>query len=147
MRVERCTDLRLCHAVLRRSPFVDQALLRRRRADGLGALEPVTPTDPALFPLDDPADRLDPVAEPRASRRRVAASPQRGRLGLLLAAESSGALVAAEMTARRAAVAGRRARAAAHRAARPPAGRRAAPRRRSSGWPAEIRAALRGARA
>ena len=27
VRVERCTDLRLTHAVLRRSPFVDQVLL------------------------------------------------------------------------------------------------------------------------
>jgi DNA polymerase-1 len=98
VRIERCTDLRLCHAILRRSPFVDQSLLRDADADAWRALEPVTPAVPALFPLDDPADRLDPVAELARQQAAVAASPQRGRLGLLLAAESSGALVAAEMT-------------------------------------------------
>ena len=98
VRVERCTDLRLSHAVLRRSPFVDQSLLRGDDADAWNALAPITPADPALFPLDDPADRLDPMAEHDRQQAAVAASPQRGRLGLLLAAESSGALVAAEMT-------------------------------------------------
>ena len=68
------------------------------RPPGWDALQPVTATDPALFPLDDPADRLDPVAEHERQQAALAASPERGRLGLLLAAESSGALVAAEMT-------------------------------------------------
>jgi DNA polymerase-1 len=98
LRVERCTDLRLTHAVLRRSPFVDQAVLAGADTEGWDALQPVTATDPALFPLDDPADRLDPVAEHVRQRSALAASAERGRLALLLAAESSGALVAAEMT-------------------------------------------------
>ena len=98
VRVGRCTDLRLTHAVLRRSPFVDQALLAGGDTTGWDTLEPVTATDSALFPLDDPADRLDPVAEHQRQRAALAASPERGRLALLLAAESSGALVAAEMT-------------------------------------------------
>jgi len=98
VRVERCTDLRLCHAVLRRSPFVDQALLAADETAGWDRLQPVVAADPALFPLDDPADRLDPEAELARQDRALAASPERGRLGLLLAAESSGALVAAEMT-------------------------------------------------
>ncbi|WP_258373082.1 bifunctional 3'-5' exonuclease/DNA polymerase, partial [Modestobacter versicolor] len=98
VRVERCVDLRLCHAVLRRSPFVDQAVLRGPDAEGWRALEPVVPGDPALFPLADPADRLDPAAEHDRQQAALAASAQRGRLGLLLAAECSGALVAAEMT-------------------------------------------------
>jgi len=98
VRVERCTDLRLTHAVLRRSPFVDQALLAGDDTPGWDALQPVTATDPALFPLDDPADRLDPAAEHERQQAALAASGERGRLGLLLAAESSGALVAAEMT-------------------------------------------------
>jgi DNA polymerase I len=98
VRVERCTDLRLCHAVLRRSPFADPALLAGPDAAGWDALEPVTAGDPALFPLDDPADRLDPAAEDARQQAALAASPHRARLGLLLAAESSGALVAAEMT-------------------------------------------------
>jgi len=98
VRVERCTDLRLAHAVLRRSPFADPALLTGPGTAGWGALEPVSAAEPALFPLDDPADRLDPAAEHDRQQATVAASPQRARLGLLLAAESGGALVAAEMT-------------------------------------------------
>ncbi|MGY1617254.1 bifunctional 3'-5' exonuclease/DNA polymerase [Geodermatophilus sp. SYSU D00691] len=98
VRVERCTDLRLSHAVLRRSPLVDQALLTTPESAGWEALAPATPGEPGLFPLDDPADRLDPVAEHAAQQAALAASRDPGRLGLLLAAESSGALVAAEMT-------------------------------------------------
>src|SRR6185436_12527703 len=51
VRVERCTDLRLTHAVLRRSPFVDQATLAGADAAGWDALQPVTTDDAALFPL------------------------------------------------------------------------------------------------
>ena len=98
VRVARCTDLRLCHAILRRSPFVDQGLLTAADTHGWDALQPVTVVDPGLFPLEDPADRLDPPAEDVRQQAALAASPERGRLALLLAAESSGALVAAEMT-------------------------------------------------
>jgi DNA polymerase I len=98
VRVERCTDLRLTHAVLRRSPFVDQSLLAGPDTAGWDALQPVTASDPALFPLEDPADRLDPIAEDERQRAVLATAAERGRLALLLAAESSGALVAAEMT-------------------------------------------------
>ena len=38
VRVARCTDLRLCHAILRRSPFVDQALLADDETAGWDAL-------------------------------------------------------------------------------------------------------------
>jgi DNA polymerase-1 len=99
VRVERCTDLRLTHAVLRRSPFVDQVLLAGADTPGWDALQPVTTTEAALFPLEDPADRLDPLAEDARQQAALAASAERARLDLLLAAESSGALVAAEMTA------------------------------------------------
>jgi DNA polymerase-1 len=98
VRIARCTDLRLCHAVLRRSPFVDQFLLAAEETGAWDELQPVTAADPALFPLEDPADRLDAVAEHARQRAAVDASPERSRLRLLLAAESSGALVAAEMT-------------------------------------------------
>ena len=98
VRVERCADLRLRHAVLRRSPFVDQTLLADGETPSWDALEPVVPAEPGLFPLDDPADRLDPLAEHERQQAALAAAAERGRLGLLLAAESSGALVAAEMT-------------------------------------------------
>jgi DNA polymerase family A len=99
VRVERCTDLRLGHALLRRSPFVDRSLLESEQAPAWDALQPVAAEDHALFPLDDPADRLDPVAEDERQRAAVEASPQRARLALLVAAESSGALAAAEMNA------------------------------------------------
>ncbi|RBY97649.1 bifunctional 3'-5' exonuclease/DNA polymerase [Blastococcus sp. TF02-8] len=98
VRVARCTDLRLAHAILRRTPFADQRLLTGEETAGWDALQPVTGTDPALFPLADPADLLDPAAEDARQQAVLAASPERRRLELLLAAESSGALVAAEMT-------------------------------------------------
>ncbi|SEK64600.1 DNA polymerase-1 [Blastococcus sp. DSM 46786] len=98
VRVERCTDLRLGHAILRRSPFAAQDLLAGEDTPGWDALQPGPPPDPALFPLADPADLLDPVAEHRRQQAVLAASPQWDRLALLLAAESSGALVAAELT-------------------------------------------------
>ncbi|WP_029432992.1 bifunctional 3'-5' exonuclease/DNA polymerase [Blastococcus sp. URHD0036] len=99
VRVQRCTDLRLSHAVLRRSPAVDQALLAGTDTPGWDALAPAGDADAALFPLADPADALDAAAEDARQQAALAASPQRGRLALLLAAESSGALTAAEMTA------------------------------------------------
>ncbi|WP_448639195.1 bifunctional 3'-5' exonuclease/DNA polymerase [Geodermatophilus sp. URMC 63] len=98
VRVERCTDLRLGHAVLRRSPSADQRLLAGEDTPGWDALAPVITTEHALFPLADPADRLDPVAEHDRQQTTLAAATQRAQLALLLAAESSGALVAAEMT-------------------------------------------------
>ncbi len=98
VRVERCSDLRLRHAILRRTPFVDQALLTGDDTAGWDALQPVTAPDAALFPLADPADRLDPGAELARQQAALGASSHPGRLALLLAAESSGALVAAEMT-------------------------------------------------
>ncbi len=98
VRVERCTDLRLAHAVLRRSPFVDPFHLVGAEAGSWDALRPVTASEPALFELDDPADTLDPAAEHDRQQAALVASARRGRLALLLAAESSGALAAAEMT-------------------------------------------------
>ena len=97
VRVERCTDLRLVHAVLRRSAHVDQDLLVGPETEGWDTLAPTTADEPALFALDDPADGLDPLAELARQEAALAASPERGRLGLLLAAESAGALVAAEL--------------------------------------------------
>ncbi len=56
VRVERCTDLRLTHALLRRSPFADRSLLLTEQSPQWDALQPVTAADSALFPLEDPAD-------------------------------------------------------------------------------------------
>ncbi len=97
VRVERCTDLRLCHAVLRRSALVDQQLLTGPDTAGWDQLAPVLDDEPALFDLADPADRLDPVGELARQQAALTASGARPRLALLLAAESAGALVAAEM--------------------------------------------------
>ncbi|WP_372403092.1 bifunctional 3'-5' exonuclease/DNA polymerase [Sanguibacter suaedae] len=101
-RVARCWDLRLCRTILRNSALT---------AGTSYASAPRGPWDEAravavqdgLFDLA-PRVALDAVAELRAQRAALAqavaddGSPASGRLGLLLAAESAGALVAAEMT-------------------------------------------------
>ncbi len=111
-RVERSYDLRLSHVLLRRSPLVTGSAFARAEPGPWDALAPVTaergdPARPAapvgLFELgetDAPRVELDAVAELRAQLATVteAQGPgAAGRLRLLLAAESAGALVAAEM--------------------------------------------------
>ncbi len=103
VRVERCHDLRLCHAILRRSVLCDDsavALAPPGPWDGPRTGDP-TPIVASLF--DDPRaasavdDRLDAPAELQRQLAAVAGSREPGRLRLLLAAESTGALIAAEM--------------------------------------------------
>ena len=96
VRVARCHDLRLCHHLLRRAPAVDARLLDGEQSEHWDRLRPRPPSDPALS-VDDTAEHLRADLED-ARLAAVAASAEAGRLGLLLAAESSGALVAAEMT-------------------------------------------------
>jgi len=97
IRVRRCVDLRLCHQVLRSSPAVD--LVQPTADDAAWAeLAPVGESDSALFQLHEHAETLDAAAEYERQSRVLTASPDRNRLRLLLSAESSGALVAAEMT-------------------------------------------------
>ena len=95
VRLERCHDLRLCHAVL--------------RSAGVLPAVPGSPWDAAAGPAPESgaATLFDDVAatvgteEVRAEHRRqqlALAGADGGRLRLLLAAESAGALVAAEMT-------------------------------------------------
>ena len=98
VRVERCHDLRLCHRLLRRAPAVDPRLLDGEESDLWDRLRPAEPTDPALFSADDATEHLRAEVEDARQLAAVAASPESPRLGLLLAAESAGALVAAEMT-------------------------------------------------
>lgn len=104
VRVGRCVDLRLSHAILRNSeltagtdfaraeatgwddPASDQPAVVREDRGGLFELEPDVVTAP-----------VDPLAEFLFQRATVAASTDPNRIGLLLAAESAGALVAAEM--------------------------------------------------
>ena len=107
VRVARCHDLRLCHAILRSSALVTGAAALRDAhewdaAPHVAAAEAA----PALFELDasarasGPPDHLDEViSEFDRQRDAVAASADPSRLRLLLAAESAGALVAEELRA------------------------------------------------
>ncbi|WP_256838455.1 bifunctional 3'-5' exonuclease/DNA polymerase [Ornithinimicrobium faecis] len=96
VRVARCHDLRLCHAILALAtaePWTAPAWLAPHAVEPEAAtlLDDLTPDDAP--PLSDVGRELD---------RQVAAlsgSPGAGRLRLLLAAESAGALIAAEMHA------------------------------------------------
>ena len=107
IRVARCHDLRLCHAILRDSALVSETSPVRRSQEWDAA--PHVDTEeaaPALFELDavgrptgPPADADAALAEFRRQRDAIAGSAEPGRLRLLTAAESAGALVAAEMRA------------------------------------------------
>ncbi len=107
VRVGRVHDLRLCHAILKHSARVrDRAGLPS--ADqwdaGPGGAEPV-PVESALFVIEAPEAAVRSVphdieaalADFDRQRAAAASSDDPGRVGLLLAAESAGALVAVEM--------------------------------------------------
>ncbi|GAA4754775.1 bifunctional 3'-5' exonuclease/DNA polymerase [Nocardioides endophyticus] len=98
VRVQRCHDLRLGHQLLRRAPAVDAQLLVGDQSTHWDRLGPSVPSDPALFSIDDTAEHLRTDLEDARQLAAVAASSDAPKLGLLLAAESAGALVAVEMT-------------------------------------------------
>ncbi|WP_205473336.1 bifunctional 3'-5' exonuclease/DNA polymerase [Nocardioides sp. SYSU D00038] len=98
VRVARCHDLRLAHHLLRRAPAVDGRLLDGDQSKHWDRLGPTTPSHPTLFAVDESAEHLRADLEDARQLAAVSASEEAARLGLLLAAESSGALVAAEMT-------------------------------------------------
>ncbi len=77
---------------------MDQQLLQGPETGHWDRLGPSAPSDPALFSVDDATEHLRADVEDARQVAAVAASAEASRLGLLLAAESSGALVAAEMT-------------------------------------------------
>jgi DNA polymerase-1 len=100
VRVGRCVDLRLSHAILRNSVLTAGSAL----ATGLQgpwdrpariAREP----DEALFDLgeEQPEEPTDSLAEWRLQQAAIAGCADPGRIQRLLAAESAGALIAAEM--------------------------------------------------
>ncbi|MDN3494378.1 bifunctional 3'-5' exonuclease/DNA polymerase [Planococcus sp. APC 4015] len=102
-RLARCHDLRLSHAILRDSAFVadDAAVRTAREWDAAPAAPDLRP---ALFDLDRDAessrlpDGIDAVlAEFARQRDAVATATEPARLRLLIAAESAGALIAAEL--------------------------------------------------
>jgi DNA polymerase-1 len=99
VRVDRCVDLRLCHTILRNSAASASSALATADRDAWDAPAPshAAAASDALFDLEAPPDDDDPVVEWRRQRDAVAGARDGGRLGLLLAAESVGALVGAEM--------------------------------------------------
>lgn len=105
VRVRRAHDLRLCHAILRRSTRTAGtrlALAPHGPWDDAAPAAPVAePPPPSLFDdwdRPEPAPGLpDPAAELRDQLGCLAEAGDDGRLRLLLAAESAGALIADEM--------------------------------------------------
>lgn len=92
VRVERCHDLRLCRTILRRA--LDRPAPSELWDGGEAAEDPDAP--PTLFEsLPVPPEEV--LAERLRQRQALAAAGSPGRLATLLAAESAGALVAAEM--------------------------------------------------
>ncbi|HEY1532295.1 MAG TPA: bifunctional 3'-5' exonuclease/DNA polymerase [Galbitalea sp.] len=100
VRVARCVDLRLSHAILRNSVLTADTQLAKATA-GPWDRPPRQQREPdgALFALveEEPEPDLDVLAEWELQRTAIAASTDPGRIQRLLAAESAGALVAAEM--------------------------------------------------
>jgi len=103
VRIERCVDLRLSHAILRNSSLTAGSALAAAPAcswDGRALERLEKPAEHTLFDLDRvAADDVteDTLAEFAAQRAAIAGAENPARIGLLLAAESAGALVAAEM--------------------------------------------------
>lgn len=101
VRIERCVDLRLSHAIIRNSALTAGSMLAAapRSSWDSPATEAVLTVDDALFEFDraDELEPEDPFAEFLLQRDAIAGSRDPARLGLLLAAESAGSLVAAEI--------------------------------------------------
>ncbi|MBH0115636.1 bifunctional 3'-5' exonuclease/DNA polymerase [Salinibacterium sp. NG253] len=111
VRVNRCFDLRLCHAILRNSAFTRESTLAQAppsRWDALiqaGVEAPIehrAPQHSTLFDFEDDQaqvadEELDVLGEFLSQLDAVASSTEAGRLQRLLSAESAGALIAAEM--------------------------------------------------
>lgn len=105
VRVARCTDLRLSHAILRDAAAVRGAseLRAAHEWDVTSTAPDPAPSAPALFELERVAAVSVPhgideaLAEFSRQREALASATHPGRLGLLLAAESAGALAAVEM--------------------------------------------------
>ncbi len=100
VRVERCHDLRLCHAVLRHAALsAGSALASAPPGAWDTSLSGDVDHQPTLLDgLVQAHTAEDVVAEHARQRAAVDGSADPGRLRLLLAAESAGALIAAEMS-------------------------------------------------
>ncbi|MGC5169949.1 bifunctional 3'-5' exonuclease/DNA polymerase [Microbacterium sp. DT81.1] len=104
VRVARCHDLRLCHAILRDSAYVRSAEPLRAAREWDAPSADLTPGEDTLFEVADASgptgapDGLDAaMTEFPRQRAALASSDQDARLRLLLAAESAGALIASEL--------------------------------------------------
>jgi DNA polymerase-1 len=106
VRVARCHDLRLCHAILRDSVLVDGSAAVRGAHEWDAAPYDDDAAPPALFELDGaarpsgpPSDVDSALSEFARQRDAMAGGREPGRLRLLTAAESAGALIACELRA------------------------------------------------
>lgn len=106
VRIERCVDLRLSHAILRRSALTAASALATA-AVGPWDRDRVTTSstirvEATLFDFQQedravPLDSGESIAEFRSQRDALRTADDPRRLGLLLAAESAGALIASEI--------------------------------------------------
>lgn len=101
VRVARVQDLRLCHAILARSTYVDDAFAAGTSEHWGSISQRAEDPTPSLLDLAEPDDGCD-LAEVAAEHRRqqaaIRGSTYPARLQLLLAAESVGALAGVELT-------------------------------------------------
>ena len=103
VRIERCVDLRLSHAILRNSAVTARSRLAtapacswdRNGIERIGKRAQYTLFDFDIASADAVAE--DTIAEFASQRAAITGATEPARIGLLLAAESAGALVAAEM--------------------------------------------------
>ncbi len=100
VRLRRAHDLRLCHAILRRSTRTVGTRFAAGPRSAWDETEPGAQVHaPSLFDELEPRDAglPDPAGELRAQLACLVEAEDDGRLRLLLAAESTGALIAAEL--------------------------------------------------
>jgi DNA polymerase-1 len=98
--VARCHDLRLARAILRRSVSAAASALARSPLDPWDAGAAAPAAQDTLIGFEEAAggsDELDPVLELARQEEALSGAAEAGRLRLLLAAESVGALIAREI--------------------------------------------------
>jgi DNA polymerase-1 len=96
VRVDRCVDLRLVHAILRRSTFTVGSMLHGAAPGPWDTGQSTGIAPDALFVVEhESISGAD--AEFLRQREAIESSAERGQLELLTAAESTGALIACEM--------------------------------------------------
>jgi DNA polymerase I len=98
VRIKHCADLRLRHNICRNSPFVDQTLLAGDDLQQWDNFVADSFDDSTLFNFHTDEHQLDSLAEFHRQQAALEASAHANKLRLLLSAESTAALIAAEMT-------------------------------------------------